>query len=112
MIMNAIKVLALNDDNHTPCFVTLGAYYSDAAEFMRECLLKPHTSTYKVAYVSLVDTALPESMSDEEFMEIFDRVATCYNPNRLFMKDEKAWREREKAFDALWHMGSEEDFCV
>jgi hypothetical protein len=79
---------------------------------MRECLLKPHTSTYKVAYVSLVDTALPESMSDEEFMEIFDRVATCYNPNRLFMKDEKAWRERERAFDTLWHLGSEEDFCV
>ena len=119
--MGPIKVLALNDDNHGTCFITRGSYYSNAGEFMRECLLKPHTTNYKVAFVPFVDfgidpvtgeSVLPAGIDEDKLMYMFDSLACCYNPAGLLMKDEKKWREREEAFDFFWKYGDKEYFYV
>lgn len=111
-----IKVLALNDDDHDTCFVTYGSYYSNAAEFMSECLLKPHTTTYKVVYVPIFDFGydkeLPEWATNEVIEEMFDSLACCYDPAKLFMQNERAWRYREKAFAFFWEYGNKECFHV
>lgn len=107
--MNKIQVLALDDDNHSVCFVTRGSHYGDAASFMRECLLKPHTVEYEVRMVTLVD------FEDEEDWEVdyaFDCLACIYNPGELFMKDPERWNERELAFDLFWERGNKEYFYV
>ena len=106
-----IKVLALADDNHPVCFVTIGAYYSNAAEFMSKCLLKPHDTTYQVKLFSLVDTEVPAKYDENTVMDHFDMLTCCSNPSALLMRDESAWRKREKAFAFCWKYG-EEDFYV
>ena len=53
--LNKIQVLALNDDNHGTCFVTRGSFYSNAADFMHKCLLKPHTEEYEVGFTYICD---------------------------------------------------------
>lgn len=108
MANTPIQVLALNDDNHDTCFVTRGSYFHDAADFMKECLLKPHNCEYKVGYVALVDMTGDE---DEDMM-IFDRVACEYNPETLFTRDQEAWQKREEAFDYLWSVAEKEYFYV
>ena len=110
-----IKVLALNDDNHSTVFITRGDYYSNAAVFMKECLLKPHDSAYIVKYVHLCDFGyskpLPAWAADEKIDEMFDSLYMCSNPAQLFMKNELRWHEREQAFDFFWMFG-EDDFYV
>ena len=33
--MSKIQVIALNDDNHSKCYVTRGSYYHDMADFAK-----------------------------------------------------------------------------
>ena len=106
--MSKLQVLALNDDNHDVCFVTRGSYYSNAASFMQECLLKPHTIEYEVGYVALVDM----EGDDDEVCEVFDRVACEYRPESLFQRDQERWQKREEAFDYLWSVAEKEYFNV
>lgn len=106
-----VKVLALDDDNHSVCFVTTGSYYSNAANFMQECLLKPHATLYEVRQVALCDFDIKD-IDVDTFEHWFDLLACTYNPADLFMKDEKLWREREKAFDYFWKYGEAGDFYV
>ncbi len=108
MANNSIQVLALDDDNHSVCFVTRGSYYSSAANFMQECLLKPHTVEYEVRYVALVDMTGDE----DEDMATFDLCACTYDPGKLFKDDNERWVAREKAFDTLWKQGEREYFYV
>lgn len=105
----SIQVLALDDDNHSVCFVTRGAYYSDAASFMKACLLKPHNSRYEVRMVTLVDF---EDQEDWDIERAFDCLACVYDPAELFMKDPDRWHERELAFNLFWERGNKEYFYV
>lgn len=95
--MNTIKVLALDDDNHSVSFVTEeGVNYSSAAEFMRDCLLQPHGTFYTVRMIALVEEYC-EAVEEE-----FDKIQFGCG----LMTDD--WRE---AFERLWAV-SQEDFYV
>ena len=73
--MGKIKVLCLNDDNHSKCYVTRGSYYHNMADFAKECLLKPHTVEYEVREVYICDPSekLAE-LTEDEFLYLFDDI--------------------------------------
>ena len=105
---NTIKVLCLNDDNHSNCYVTRVDYYHDCAQFVQKCLLKPHNYTYEVRQIDLVDPPLAFSdMDEDEFMRLFDLLACNYDMDELFKKNPKAWSEREEVFELFWEQGEE-----
>jgi len=106
--MSKIQVIALNDDNHSKCYVTRGSYYHDMAAFAKECLLKPHTCEYEVREVYLCDPSekLAE-LTEDEFLYLFDLLAIEYDPGKLFMEDLERWKNRETAFDLFWENGDE-----
>lgn len=67
-----IKVLALNDDNHATCFVTKNKVYHNVAQFMEECLLKPHNEEYVVRGVHICDPlGALEVIDENEFINMF-----------------------------------------
>ena len=105
-----IKVLALNDDNHETCFVTLGSYFPNSKTFMKECLLKPHTIAYEVRGIYACD----EWSEDEEHLldEYFDLLAGNYYPEKLFMISPETWELRNRAFELLWNIAKEDDWYV
>lgn len=106
--MSKIQVIALNDDNHSKCYVTRGSYYHDMAAFAKECLLKPHTCEYEVREVYLCDPSekLAE-LTEDEFFYLFDLLAIEYDPGKLFMENLERWKNRELAFDLFWENGDE-----
>ena len=106
--MSKIQVIALNDDNHSKCYVTHGSYYHDMAAFAKECLLKPHTCEYEVREVYLCDPSekLAE-LTEDEFLYLFDLLAIEYNPAELFKENHERWENREIAFDLFWENGDE-----
>ena len=103
--MNKIQVLALNDDNHGTCFVTRGSFYSNAADFMHKCLLKPHTEEYEVRFTYICDIAPEEE-------DLFDLLACEYQPETLYSRDKERFMKREKAFDHLWSVAEKKYFWV
>ena len=104
--MDSIKVLALNDDNHSKSYVTLGTYYHDCADFVKKCLLKPHTVTYEIREVYICDPSDElATMDEDEFLRLFDLLACTYDPAELFEQDQKRWEERNRAFELFWKNG-------
>lgn len=54
--MKPIRVLALDDDNHSVMFATeYGVRYNSAAEFIKECLALPHVEQYDVRGFAIID---------------------------------------------------------
>lgn len=106
--MSKIQVIALNDDNHSKCYVTRGSYYHDMADFAKECLLKPHTVEYEVREVYICDPSekLAE-LTEDEFLYLFDLLAVTYDPAELFKEKPEQWKNREIAFDLFWENGDE-----
>lgn len=106
--MSKIKVIALNDDNHSKCYVTRGSYYHDMADFAKECLLKPHTVGYEIREVYIYDPSgkLAE-LTEDEFLYLFDLLAITYDPAELFKESPERWENREIAFDLFWENGDE-----
>ena len=106
--METIKVLCLNDDNHSNCYVTRTSYYHDCAQFAKGCLLAPHNYQFEVRQIDLVDP--PEAfvnMDEDEFMRLFDLLACEYCPDELFHKDPLRWSERKRVFELFWANGEE-----
>ena len=99
--MENIRVLALDDDNHSICFAGERHDWSDAAEFIKDRLAAPHTDNYEIRMITLIDY-------DESVDEMFDRLSCCYRPGQL---DEEAMTSRLEAFNHLWDM-AKEDFYV
>ena len=106
--MSKIQVIALNDDNHSKCYVTRGSYYHDMADFAKECLLKSHTCEYEIREVYICDPSgkLAE-LTEDEFLYLFDLLAITYDPAELFKEDHERWEKREIAFDLFWENGDE-----
>ena len=98
---NTIKVLKLDDDNHSPCYVTLGSYYHDAEDFIK-ALSQPHTWFFRIKEVRLVEVEWPD---EDEFLRIFDDVACEYHPETLYSRDREQWNKREESFNKLWEVG-------
>ena len=106
--MEKIKVLCLNDDNHSNCYVTRGSYYSHMADFAKECLLKPHTCEYEIREVYICEPSgkLAE-LAEDDFLYLFDVLAVTYDPVELFEKNFDRWKDRENAFDLFWENADE-----
>lgn len=105
------QVLVLNDDNHSSCFVTRTAYYSNVVSFMRECLLNPHHITYELRQVHICNPA-DELMAlydnnEDVFINDFDRLACTYTDeiDKLTKEENSA---RIKAFQRFWDHGDKE----
>lgn len=90
-----IKVLCLNDDNHADCFLTENEFFSNAGDFMRKKLLKPHNEEFVVKYVYCCDP--PEALNDEDFDDEFD-VLNCHYTNR---------EDFIEIFNKFWEGGDE-----
>jgi hypothetical protein len=104
--MSKIQVIALNDDNHSKCYVTRGSYYHDMADFAKECLLKSHTCEYEIREVYICDPQGELAKLDEdEFLYMFDLLDLTNDPGKLFQEDEAKWKNREIAFDLFWENG-------
>ena len=106
--MSKIQVIALNDDNHSKSYVTRGSHLGDAAKFMKECLLKPHTLEYEIREVYICDPQgeLAE-LDEDEFLYMFDLLDLTNDPGKLFKENETVWQDREKAFNLFWENGDE-----
>ena len=106
--METIKVLCLNDDNHSNCYVTRTSYYSDCARFAKACLLAPHNYQFEVRQIDLVDP--PEAFADmdeDEFMRLFDLLACTYRPDELYSENPERFAERIEVFNYFWKHGEE-----
>lgn len=101
--MSKIQVIALNDDNHSKIYVTKGRHLGDAANFMKKCLLKPHTDEYKIREVYLCEPPGELAELDEnEFLYMFDLLYSTQRPIELI---DEACENRERAFDLFWENG-------
>lgn len=105
--MSVIPVLALNDDNHSICYVTRNGYWSDADSFMKEVLCKPHTVEYKVKDIPLIYLNTMLVCDGMNIEEMFDRVDDYRIANYRDRLTEEDLKKREIAFDYLWN--TEED---
>lgn len=99
-----IPVLALDDDNHSPCYVTQGGYWNNAEEFMNEVLCKPHTVEFKIKPITLVYL---DDKINHEGMDIWNLFGALeYRPDWTNMTQEQKDR-RQKAFDFFWQTSEE-----
>lgn len=96
---NIIPVLKLDDDNHSPCYVTRDDYYSDVDCFMSKALCKPHSTEFKIKEIRLI--YLNENLIHDNFtmLELFDKLDNFDFKN---MSKERSI-ERENAFDYFWN---------
>ena len=101
--MSAIRVLMLDDDNHTPSYHAEDTtHWHDANHFIK-CLTRPHTAIipYEVRAVHLIDLDidLSEIDPDIDIGHIFDIV---YFNGRGY-----SFKEYLEAFEILWKYSEE-----
>jgi hypothetical protein len=94
--MANIRILGLDDDNHSPMFVGEdGCYYDDAKELI-EMLAAPHQNTYEVKMFAIVDEWSDELSAYGEGMVVhmFDALEDIANkPEGMTF---------EQIFDLFW----------
>lgn len=98
--MSAIRILMLDDDNHTPSYHAEDtSYWNDANHFIK-FLTRPHTAVipYEVRQVHLIDLEIKD-LDDEGILHIFDIVH--------FKGRGYSFEEYQKAFNILWKMSEE-----
>ena len=72
--MANIRILGLDDDNHSACFVGEDGTHYDSAKELIEMLAAPHQNTYVVKMFAIVDEWSDELAAfEEEFIDhMFD----------------------------------------
>ena len=101
--MEKIRVLALNDDYHAKTYVTRDNYLGDAADFMKQYLLKPHTQEYEVREIYICDpNGILAEMAEEDFVFAFELLDLYRDMKELEAKFPEQWKERQLAFDLFW----------
>lgn len=94
--MNAIRVLMLDDDNHTPSYHAEDtSHWHDANHFIK-WLTRPHTVVvpYEVRIIRLIDVEIDTEETDIDIEHMFDIV---YWNGRGF-----SFEEYQEAFNILW----------
>lgn len=104
--MEKIKVIALNDDNHSKSYVTTDRHLGDAADFMKQYLLVPHTEEYEVREVYICEPMgkLAE-LTEDEFLYMFDLLDGTYDVPALQREHPEVWKNRQIAFNLFWEEG-------
>jgi hypothetical protein len=106
--IKVIPVLKLDDDNHTPCYVSLTNYWSDADSFIQDVLCKPHEEIYSIKEIEGVWLKEDGKHNGMSYWEMFDRVddhRMLYFSSRLTEEDLK---KREEAFWFFYRASKEE----
>lgn len=100
--MANIRILGLDDDNHTPMFVGEdGTSYTTAKELI-EMLAQPHQNTYEVKMFAIVDdlsgelTAFEDVVVDHMF-DALEGIATIPDGMKI-----------EQIFDLFWNSANRE----
>lgn len=103
--MEKIKVLCLNDDNHSKSYITKSRYFNNAADFMKNCLLLPHDEEYEVreVYICNPQGELAD-LNEDEFLYMFDLLDLTHHLDEI---DNDVFRNREIAFDLFWENADE-----
>ena len=106
--MSKIRILMLDDDNHTPCYVLENSYWSDANSLMKNVLCKPHTLEYEIKEIRLIELNTGLYYEDMSAEEMFDKVDD-YRINKPsgFGLTEDEYEKRLKAFNFLWETPEE-----
>ena len=110
--MNIVPVLKLDDDNHSPCYVTENGYWCDADSFMKNELCKPHSVEYKIKTIEYIYINPDLEYEGVKATTMFDRVDD-YRINDGIMEGARGltyeqYVNRKIAFDFFWNI-SEED---
>lgn len=99
--MDAIRVLMLNDDNHTPSYHAEDtSYWHDANHFIK-WLTRPHTTIipYEVRQVYIYDLEVNPDEPSIDIDTMFDIVQ--------FNGRGYSFEEYQAAFNALWKVSEE-----
>lgn len=97
-----IRVLALNDDNHATYFTREdGVRYYDAADFINNCLAKPHAIEYVVRGFYICDDFSHTPLRDVD-ETVIDEMFDCVESG-----GELYGRNFTESFDTLWAASSE-----
>lgn len=94
--MSAIRVLMLDDDNHTPSYHAEDtSHWHDANHFIKH-LTRPHTVIipYEVRIIRLIDVEIDTEETDIDIEHMFDIV---YWNGRGY-----SFEEYQEAFNILW----------
>lgn len=94
--MDAVRVLMLDDDNHTPSYHAEDtSHWHDANHFIKY-LTRPHTVIipYEVRAIRLIDVEIDTEETDIDIEHMFDIV---YWNGRGFSSE-----EYQEAFNILW----------
>ena len=94
--MDAIRILMLDDDNHTPSYHAEDtSHWHDANHFIKY-LTRPHTVIipYEVRIIRLIDVEIDTEETDIDIEHMFDIV---YWNGRGY-----SFEEYQEAFNILW----------
>ena len=72
--MSTIRILGLDDDNHSPMFICENGDKYDDAQKLIEMLSKPHSNCYEIKMFSIAFEPMNElsNESSETICELFD----------------------------------------
>ena len=73
--MTTIRVLVMDDDNHSPVYVREdGIVYYSEKDFMVKCLIKPHNIQFKLALLSIINEPVGElaNYNEDEICGMFN----------------------------------------
>lgn len=97
-----LRVLALDDDNHSCMYVTeMGATYENACEFIK-FLAQPHIEPIEVRGFAIIDPGKPlMDLEDDVIDDLF------YYVEGVGCSESVANIPYSKAFDMLWNSSKE-----
>ena len=101
-----VKVLALDDENHSCMFVTEhGKRFYDACEFIKECLAPAHTETYDVRGFAIIEPLHGplKDLEDDVIDDLFYFVEGA-GPCPEELSEENGF---QVAFNLLWNSSNE-----
>lgn len=109
--MDIVRVLKLDDDNHSPCYVTEYGYWCDADSFMKNGLCKPHSVEYKIKTIKYIYIDPNLEHEGVKATTMFNRVDD-YRINDGIMEGARGlsyeqYLNRKIAFDFLWETSEE-----
>ena len=93
--MTTIRVLVMDDDNHSPMYVREdGIVYYNEKDFMVKCVAKPHNIQFKLAHFSIINDAVGElaNYNEDEICGMFNTL--CGN----------RWAKSSEPFEDLFNI--------
>lgn len=100
-----VTILALDDDNHSPCYALPNRYWSNAHQLMTEMLCEPHNKKFVIKEIKLIYLNPYILHKGKTLIELFDMLDS--KPNFKEMPCDK-YIERKEAYEFFVNMPIEE----